>query len=640
MNNKSNGLSPFLPRKLAQFRLPRCAASLWGAVAITAHFSLAANAASITWTNTGGGNWSSALNWSPQQIPTSADDVTLTTGSYTLIVDIPASAASLTINGGTPTLAGAGPVTVGGSLTWGAGTISTTVSCNGGTVNDPEGLDGGQLINFGTLAWIPYPYTGAGSVISNAATGVINLTLNGRPFSANRYGGASTFYNAGQLLASGSGVCSMGDLFINTGSVTVSGGTLEAAEGGTNFGTMTAAASGTVGVAGGTFYFTAASILSGIGGFIVSGGTANVLCPLNTSGDLTVSGGTANFTENISAAGIWTFSGGVANLGASCSVTGQTINLAGANANFTGPGPWSPSALNLSGGTLAGPSPITVSGPINWSGGTITTTVSCNGGTVNNPESLDGGQLINFGTLAWIPYPYTGNGSLISNASSGTMNIALNDRRPITANQGGASAFCNAGIINVSGASTGAIGDAFTNSGTINLQSGTLGAAAGCYLTPNSVIAFTITGKTNYSSLAVAGTASLAGVVQASYSGYSPAVGDSYAVVTHVATTTGLFNAFILPPIAVWQVSYAPTAFSLDVIGLSHLAVTLTPESGQNVPFSFLMLGPQGSNYTIEASFDLRSWTPLTNFTGAYSSFTFTDPTNFPARFYRAVLHQ
>jgi hypothetical protein len=50
------------------------------------------------------------------------------------------------------------------------------------------------------------------------------------------------------------------------------------------------------------------------------------------------------------------------------------------------------------------------------------------------------------------------------------------------------------------------------------------------------------------------------------------------------------------------------------------------------------MLGPQGSNYTIEASSNLISWTPLTNFTTVYSSFTFTDTNTYPQRFYRAIL--
>ena len=38
-----------------------------------------AHAATITWTNTSGGNWSVANNWSPNQVPTNADVVLITT---------------------------------------------------------------------------------------------------------------------------------------------------------------------------------------------------------------------------------------------------------------------------------------------------------------------------------------------------------------------------------------------------------------------------------------------------------------------------------------------------------------------------------------------------------------------------------
>ncbi len=53
----------------------------WVAVLCVA-FPVAAPAAQITWTNTAGGNWSAATNWSPQQVPTAADDVTLVSGGY------------------------------------------------------------------------------------------------------------------------------------------------------------------------------------------------------------------------------------------------------------------------------------------------------------------------------------------------------------------------------------------------------------------------------------------------------------------------------------------------------------------------------------------------------------------------------
>jgi hypothetical protein len=47
------------------------------------------HAATITWTNTAGGNWSGPKNWNPNQVPTNADNVLITTpGTYTVTLDV------------------------------------------------------------------------------------------------------------------------------------------------------------------------------------------------------------------------------------------------------------------------------------------------------------------------------------------------------------------------------------------------------------------------------------------------------------------------------------------------------------------------------------------------------------------------
>src|SRR5689334_19918293 len=66
-----------------------------------------APAATITWTNTSGGNWSAANNWTPHQVPGPADEVVITNnGTYTVNMDVDAAIASLTLGGasGTNTL--------------------------------------------------------------------------------------------------------------------------------------------------------------------------------------------------------------------------------------------------------------------------------------------------------------------------------------------------------------------------------------------------------------------------------------------------------------------------------------------------------------------------------------------------------
>jgi len=59
-----------------------------------------------------------------------------------------------------------------------------------------------------------------------------------------------------------------------------------------------------------------------------------------------------------------------------------------------------------------------------------------------------------------------------------------------------------------------------------------------------------------------------------------------------------------------------------------------------NGPLSFTLVGPIGSNALIQASTDLQAWTPLLTNSLTRGSVNFTDSlaTNFPRRFYRALL--
>ncbi len=65
--------------------------------------TLSAKAAIYTWTNTTGGNWSVAANWSPDQVPGYSDtaDITLA-GTYAVTLDVDTNVSNLTIGGGGP----------------------------------------------------------------------------------------------------------------------------------------------------------------------------------------------------------------------------------------------------------------------------------------------------------------------------------------------------------------------------------------------------------------------------------------------------------------------------------------------------------------------------------------------------------
>ena len=95
-----------------------------------------ADSATITWTNTSGGNWSFAANWSPNQAPGSSDNaLIITNGSYTVTLDTSPTVGSLTLGGasGTQTLTNAGNtltlnnasvVNTNGVLALGGGSLS------------------------------------------------------------------------------------------------------------------------------------------------------------------------------------------------------------------------------------------------------------------------------------------------------------------------------------------------------------------------------------------------------------------------------------------------------------------------------------------------------------------------------------
>jgi hypothetical protein len=60
-----------------------------------------AYAATITWTNTSGGNWSANNNWSPHQVPTNTNDgLTTNAAICTVTLDVSGVVANLTLVAG------------------------------------------------------------------------------------------------------------------------------------------------------------------------------------------------------------------------------------------------------------------------------------------------------------------------------------------------------------------------------------------------------------------------------------------------------------------------------------------------------------------------------------------------------------
>ena len=368
------------------------------------------------------------------------------------------SAATLNVNGpcaGAPsvvmsmtggTLAGPGTLTLASPLNWTGGTISGNVQCNGGSISgsygNPMYLTGGTLINTGTmtLGGGTYMYNGSGSVISNLGTFNVVVDVG----TVANGSGPRTIYNAGLFRkTAGSGVSGIAEVFNNTGTVEADSGTLSLQGGGSNSGTNAAIGTGTLTFSGGTHTLGASSWITGTGTVGCSGGTVNFSGTGALAGTNLVNGGTMNFSNTTPAA---------------------------------------VGAVTVTSGTLGGSGLVSASGPLVWSGGTISGNVQCNGGSISgsygNPMYLTGGTLINTGTmtLGGGTYMYTGSGSVINNL--GTFDVVVD--MGTVANGSGPRTIYNAGLFTKSGGTgTSSFVEAFNNTATVEAASGTLSLQGG-----------------------------------------------------------------------------------------------------------------------------------------------------------------
>ncbi len=572
------------------------------------------------------------------------------TGNYPITTLLVVSGGTATFNGSaaiTPsamTMSGGtisgNPVTVSGSLNWSGGIIKNVVQCNGGTFSGSDFLDGGQIINVGTMAWnSPTILDGAGSVISNAIGATLTATGSGN-FMESEYGPPQTFYNAGQLNVTASGISAIfGDDFVNSGTTTINAGTASFLDGGTNTSMISVtAATAALQFGGGTFTNTSGSTISDTGSLIFNAGTVNLAGAVTVGVSNLFNGATANVTGNYPITTLLVVSGGTVTFNGSAAIT--------------------PSAMILSGGTISSNN-VTVSGSLTWSGGTIKNMVQCNGGTFSGSDFLDGGQIINVGAMTWnSPTILDGVGSVISNAAGATIN-ATGSGSFMENEYGPPQNFYNAGQFNISASGTPVtISDAFHNSGTTTLNSGTFTAQSGATNTGTISInggtldlnsAHSLTGGTinfginalnNYGSNILAGTSALAGTLTSTFNGsYLPSVGNTYNIMTY-GSSTGSFTKTNLLPLAVWQVNQNSTALSITVLKLVPQVSWTAPSAivygtalssaqldatatwnGSAVPGTFTYNPPSGtvlssgSNQTLSVAFTPSDTSTYTNVT-------------------------
>ena len=292
--------------------------------------ALATDAADIYWTNTAGGNWSVAANWSSGSVPSSTDNVfIISNGTYTVTLNVSATVSNLTVGAVTgmqtfsnsannltlkaAALFGVNSIVASGGGTWtGTNTFSGKFQWSGGTLSGVCIVTTGAVVNITGSAAISQSGTvtnaGTINVASSDFGGGPTYNLAGGLFDIqgdyNVYGpGGVEFNNAGTLRKSAGVGTSSFQLFLrNTGTVLVQSGTLDFGRGGTMGGTFTAEAGQTVLLSGGNCTFDATPSFSGTVTF--GNGTAlRFTVPIT---DFTLSGGELTGTNLVVGTLNWT----------------------------------------------------------------------------------------------------------------------------------------------------------------------------------------------------------------------------------------------------------------------------------------------------------------------------------------------
>jgi autotransporter-associated beta strand protein len=509
-----------------------------------------AGAASYSWSNGSGGNWSNTANWSSNtnvapHYPQSGDyaDVPgILTGAVN--VDIAASAGTLSIDKASTNL----DILTGDSLTIGTGLT------NNGTINVTAGATSLATLFFnatqtvtgsGDIVLGPYVNTSnlptlsissgtltvaAGQTISGAGAFNNNTLLNQGLINANMPGQTLTLNsnetNAGILEASNGGTLELNSPVSNSGTILASGGTVQfpnTVTGGTltttglssalllngstfNGVTLSAASTATVAAgaaanvgSGNTNYGTIAVLCSsGANGSLnfnqtqtLSGTGGIVLAPyVNTSHEAALSiTGTLTLAAGQTISGAGQINGTLVNQGLiNANVPGQSLNE---NSNSSNAGVMEAS----NGGTLAVNTVVSNSGTILATGGTVQVTGfgTVNGGTLTaiGPTAL---QLLNNSTIS---------GVTLSAASTATVaaGVTANVSGGLT-NNGTITVLCTSG-----------------NSGLLNCNqtqtlSGTGDISLGPYVNPSTLPTLGITGTLT---LSASQTVSGAGKISGNY---------------------------------------------------------------------------------------------------------------------------
>lgn len=432
-------------------------------------------ASSLLWTNTAGGDWSVAANWSPNQVPVSGDDVIITnSGDYIITNTTAVTLDQLTLGGNTNgtqtlimsslTLSSIGMVSSNGVLNWNGGTINGALTVGqGGMLNltNNSALSiFGSITNIGTVNWSAGSISGFGppsyrGVIYNA--GLWNAQFDG---SVNLSSGQPLFINVGTFRKSGgTGTTTVGWNFNSIGSFDVQTGSLSIST------------------------WANDSTLNGNYTGVISVSDTNATILVASNAVLNWSGGTMQGTMTVAQGGVMNVTNAATYTIFSSFTNNGTVNWSAGNINGFGPpgyngliynaGLWNAQfdgTLNLSSGA-----PVFINaGTFRKSAGTGNTTIGWNFTSIGTIDTQTG----SLSCSTW-----AGN-SILNGNYTGTINIQDTNATVLVAsnavlnwNSGtlsGALTVGQGGVLNFTNDSTFTIFGSLTNNGTVNWLAGNI----------------------------------------------------------------------------------------------------------------------------------------------------------------------
>ncbi len=449
-----------------------------------------------------------ALNWS--------GDLSVTgTASFA----VAQAFSNLVLSG---TLTGAGDITIPGTITWTAGTMSgsgKTYSLAGGSIalSSVGAKTLSRTLNsYGTATWTGGDFAFAGGTFNNNGTFTADSASTLLSYGN---GGTNSFVSNGTFTKLGVGETRFttnvsGASFSNIGTVSVAAGQLTLGGGGSASAAFNVL-SGAILALSGNYTFSASGSIAGAGEIRFAGGTINVPAGLfNPTGPVSFTGGTVTINNAFTPAslapiaGTVTFASPLAYAGA-IAISGS-VSFAQAQ-TFT--------SLTLS-GTLTGAGDVTVTGALTWVSGSMTGTgrtlipagaaLSITSGATHTLSR----QIVNTGATTWsgggIAFSggtFTNNGSFIADAQATLQAYG----------SGGTNVFTNTGTLTKQGLADALLFAApaampLVNTGLITISQGSLALGGGSTTTPLTVQAgaiLTFTGSFTHNpggGLAGAGT--------------------------------------------------------------------------------------------------------------------------------------